>query len=112
MSKIDFKEKIKGIVGSENVLYTLTESGLIYSWGYLGNKRLTRSCNSAIPHLIKITERSDRKPVKFSRFVLHNEPAVIDGNDQVWTLQKGIWKRAKAFAADTTLKGVQFVGFK
>jgi hypothetical protein len=112
MFKIDFKEKIKGIVGSENVLYTLTESGLIYSWGYLGNKRVTRSCDTTIPHLIKITEGSHRKPVKFNRFVLHNEPAVMDVNDQAWALQKGVWKRVKTFAADTTLKGVQFVGFK
>jgi hypothetical protein len=104
---VDFKEKIRTMVGHENVLYTLTESGLIYSWGA---KRITRSCcDTTAPHLVKITERSDRKyvDVKFDRFMLYT--TAIDVCGQTWALKKGVWRKTKIVAADSAPKHVQFV---
>jgi hypothetical protein len=112
MFKVDFKEKIRTMAGHENVLYTLTESGLIYSWGHY-NKRITRSCcDTNAPHLVKITERSDRKyvDVKFDRFMLHT--MAIDVCGRTWTLRNGVWRKTKIVAADSAPTQVQFVGFK
>lgn len=114
MHKVEFTEKIKSIVGNDNVLYTLTESGLIYSWGNSDYKRITRSCDTSLPSRENITEKVDRKSVhvKFDGFILNNAPTARDECQRTWTLKNGVWRKTKVVVAGVTPTQVQFIGFK
>jgi hypothetical protein len=104
------------MAGHDNVLLTISESGLIYSWGNLGNKRVTRSTNSCIPSLVVISERIDRSrksvTVKFNRFIPNHEPTVIDDFNQTWIFRQGNFRKIKHENCDDMPEMVQFVGFK
>ena len=85
---------------------------MIYSWGNLGNKRITRSADVTIPTLINITERIDKKhcQVKFDRFISKKELCVMDRSNQIWNLKDGIWRKAKSQVTEQ-LENVKFLGF-
>lgn len=83
----------------------------MYSWGDLGYKRITRSCDTSLPSLVKITERLDRRSVdvNFDRFLSKHEPTAIDLNNRFWTLVDGSWRMN--VTADPAPKLVEFIGF-
>ncbi len=109
------KEKIESVAYSENLLTILTVDGSLYSWGDVNSKRITRSQNTLVPSLLRISERIDRKsvPVKFKRLIQAAEIHAMDALDRIWTFKDGLWKKneIKSLNEDLESPQVQYQGF-